>query len=110
MQKEMTNKIEELIKDFEEAVTKEITLETTDYSKDKVFNSLYDVSIHIWRKPGMGNSVQIMTGNKLSVMTAIASMLEQAIAQNIMDERELLNVVKMVLNKEYMNYEENEEN
>lgn len=27
---------------------------------------IYNVDIHIWRKPGMGNSLQTIVGNKIS--------------------------------------------
>lgn len=36
-------------------------------------DELYNVDIHIWRKKGMGNSLQTVIGNKVSIMTATVS-------------------------------------
>lgn len=58
-------------------------------------NEVYDCDIYIWRHPGMGNSKQIVTGNKISILTATASYLETLLRENIVTERELKELVKM---------------
>ena len=60
-------------------------------------DEIYDCDIYIWRHPGMGNSKQIITGNKLSICTATASYLENLITQGLMSEKELKELFKMVL-------------
>lgn len=58
-------------------------------------DGVYDCDIYIWRHPGMGNSKQIVTGNKISIMTATASYLETLLLQGIATEKELKDMVKM---------------
>lgn len=40
------------------------------------FDNMYVVDIHVWRQPGMGNSLQTITGSSVSVLTAVASLME----------------------------------
>lgn len=42
-------------------------------------DDVYDVKIHIWRKPGMGNSIQTIIGNQLSILTATNSFFSNVI-------------------------------
>lgn len=58
-------------------------------------DDVYDVNIHIWRKPGMGNSIQTIIGNQLSILTATNSFLATLLIQNILDEETLDEMVKM---------------
>lgn len=58
-------------------------------------NAMYDCDIYIWRHPGMGNSKQIITGNKISIATATASYLEQLMRQGLFTEKELKEMLKM---------------
>lgn len=46
------------------------------WRKDKEKDKMYDVDIHVWRHPGMGNSLQTITGNEISILTALASLFE----------------------------------
>lgn len=62
----------------------------------------YEVDIHIWRKEGMGNSLQTVAGNKISIMTATMSYLETLVSKEVITMRELdymINTVKEVLQK-----------
>ena len=58
-------------------------------------NVMYDCDIYIWRHPGMGNSKQIISGNKISIGTATASYLEQLMRQGLFTEKELKEMLKM---------------
>ena len=55
----------------------------------------YDVDIYIFRHPGMGNSKQIISGNKLSICTATASYLESLMVNGVIDDKELKKLCKM---------------
>lgn len=55
----------------------------------------YDCDIYIFRHPGMGNSKQVITGNKLSIYTATGSYLETLLRQGVLDEKTLKDLVKM---------------
>ena len=58
-------------------------------------NDMYECDIYIYRHPGMGNSKQIISGNKVSIGTVTASYLEQLMKQGIFDEKEIKQIVKM---------------
>ena len=64
--------------------------------KNKEFDDVYNVDIHIWRKPGMGNSIQTVSGNKISIMTATSSYLDTLIRQKVLTEKELDEMIKLV--------------
>ena len=49
----------------------------------KMFDENYEVDIRVYRKPGMGNSVQMLEGSKLSIMTGLTSLMQTAIEHNI---------------------------
>lgn len=58
-------------------------MKKTDFSYDED----YEVDIRIWRKQGMPNSkAMIKTANKLSVVTATTSYLENLLRLDIVDE------------------------
>lgn len=59
-------------------------------------DEMYDCDIYIFRHPGMGNSKQIISGNKISILTATASYLKTLMVQGILNEEELKKIVKMV--------------
>ena len=58
-------------------------------------DDLYTVDIHIWRKPGMGNSIQTIAGSKLSIMTSLTSFFRTLLDKEILDESELLEMINM---------------
>ena len=64
--------------------------------KDTDADNIYNVDIHIWRKPGMGNSIQTITGNKISIMTATSSYLDTLIRQKVLTEKEFDEMIKLV--------------
>ena len=87
----MTN-LDDLIKEFEEKAKNAQSKYKFPKDKDKI----YDVDIHIWRKPGMGNSLQTIAGNKISIMTATASYLNTLLLKKVITTKELDDMLKMV--------------
>lgn len=87
----MTN-LDDLIKEFEEKA--KTAKSKYKFPKDK--DEIYDVDIHIWRHPGMGNSLQTISGNKASIMTATASYLNTLLLKKVITTKELDDLVKIV--------------
>ena len=87
----MTN-LDDLIKEFEEKAKN--AKSKYEFPKDK--DEIYDVDIHIWRHPGMGNSLQTIVGNKVSIMTATASYLNTLLSKKVITTKELDDLVKIV--------------
>ena len=88
----MTEKLDDLIKEFEEKAKN--AKSKYKFPKDK--DELYDVDIHIWRHPGMGNSLQTISGNKVSIMTATCSFLTTLCIKNVISLDELKYMLKFV--------------
>lgn len=84
--------LDDLLKEFEEKAKN--AKSKYKYNKDE--DELYDVDIHIWRKPGMGNSLQTIAGNKISIMVATSSYLQTLIAKNIITEEELDYMIELI--------------
>lgn len=91
----MTKKLDDVLKDFEKEAEGAVSSNRPLWegsAADEIFN----VDIHIWRKPGMGNSLQTIAGNKISIMTATSSYLETLIRKNIITKEELDYIVELV--------------
>ena len=84
--------IDDLIKEFEEKAK----TAKSKYKYDKDTDEVYNVDIHIWRKPGMGNSLQTIVGNKISIMTATCSFLTTLCIKNVITLDELKYMLKLV--------------
>ena len=84
--------MDDLIKEFEEKAKN--AKSKYEFPKDK--DEIYDVDIHIWRHPGMGNSLQTISGNKVSIMTATASYLNTLLSKKVITTKELDDLVKIV--------------
>ena len=84
--------IDDLIKEFEEKAK----TAKSKYKYNKDTDEVYDVDIHIWRKPGMGNSLQTIVGNKISIMTATCSFLTTLCIKNVITLDELKYMLKLV--------------
>lgn len=98
-------KINDLIKEFEErSVGAESA--TREHWDGKEEDNIYEVDIHIWRHPGMGNSLQTISGNKISIMTATSSYLQTLLTKEVISERELVHMCNAVLE---MHQEKNKE-
>ena len=91
----MAKKLDDLLKDFEKEAEQAVSSDRPLWEGSSA-DDIYNVDIHIWRKPGMGNSLQTIAGNKISIMTATASYLETLIRKNIITEEELDYITKQV--------------
>lgn len=86
--------MDSLIKDFEKKSKKAISKNISMWEGTEG-DEIYQVDIHIWRKPGMGNSLQTIAGNKLSIMTATASFLQTLMDKDIVSEKELKSLIDL---------------
>ena len=87
--------LDDVLKEFEEKANNAQS-KFRNLWKDTEADKAYNVDIHIWRKPGMGNSIQTITGNKISIMTATSSYLDTLIRQKVLTEKELDEMIKLV--------------
>ena len=87
--------LDDVLKEFEEKANNAQS-KFRKLWKDTKADELYEVDIHIWRKPGMGNSIQTISGNKISIMTATSSYLDTLIRQKVLTEKELDEMIKLV--------------
>ena len=91
----MTKNLDDVLKEFEEKANNAIS-SNKKFWKDTEVDNAYNVDIHIWRKTGMGNSLQTIVGNKISIMTATASYLTTLLHKNVMSEQELDDMIDMI--------------
>ena len=87
--------LDDVLKEFEEKANNAVSSNRKLWNDTKV-DSAYNVDIHIWRKTGMGNSLQTIVGNKISIMTATASYLDTLIRQEVLTEKEFDEMIKLV--------------
>ena len=95
--------LDDVLKEFEEKANNAVSSNRKLWTDTKV-DYAYNVDIHIWRKTGMGNSIQTITGNKISIMTATASYLTTLLHKNVINEQELDDMIDMIKST----YKENE--
>lgn len=88
--------LDDIIKKFEEESKDAISSNRHLWENDKEKDDLYNVDIHIWRKSGMGNSLQTIAGNKLSIMVATSSFLQTLIEKDVISKDELDQMINMV--------------
>ena len=91
----MTKNLDDVLKEFEEKANNAQS-KFRKLWKDTDADNIYNVDIHIWRKPGMGNSLQTIVGNKISIMTATISYLDTLIRQEVLTEKEFDEMIKLV--------------
>lgn len=87
--------LDDILKEFEEKANNAQS-KFRNLWKDTEADNIYNVDIHIWRKPGMGNSIQTISGNKISIMTATSSYLDTLIREKVLTEKELDEMIKLV--------------
>ena len=87
--------LDDVLKEFEEKANNAVSSNRKLW-KDTEADNIYNVDIHIWRKPGMGNSIQTISGNKISIMTATSSYLDTLIRQKVLTEKEFDEMIKLV--------------
>lgn len=86
--------LESLLDEFKEK-SKDVVSDNRFIWEGTEEDDMYSVDIHIWRKPGMGNSLQTIAGNDLSIMTSLTSFFQTLMDKDILDESTLLDMVKM---------------
>lgn len=91
----MTKNLDDVLKEFEEKANDAVSSNRKLW-KDTEADNMYNVDIHIWRKTGMGNSIQTISGNKISIMTATSSYLDTLIREKVLTFDELDYMVKLV--------------
>ena len=91
----MTKNLDDVLKEFEEKANTAQS-KFRNLWKYTEADDIYNVDIHIWRKPGMGNSIQTIVGNKISIMTATASYLNNLISKKVLTFDELDEMIKLV--------------
>ena len=84
------------IKEFEEK-SKNAKSEYENLWNGTSHDEIYNVDIHIWRKPGMGNSLQTIVGNKISIMTATSSYLNTLLLKGVITTEELKDMIELVI-------------
>ena len=87
--------LDDVLKEFEEKANNAVSSNRKLW-KDTEADDLYAVDIHIWRKTGMGNSIQTIVGNKISIMTATASYLDTLISKKVLTFDDLDEMIKFV--------------
>lgn len=87
--------LDDILKEFEEKAANAVSSNRKLWT-DTEADSAYNVDIHIWRKSGMGNSLQTIVGNKISIMTATASYLNTLLLKEVCTEKELDELINMV--------------
>lgn len=91
----MTRNLDDVLKKFQKEADKAQSANRNLW-KDTDADDVYNVDIHIWRKTGMGNSIQTIAGNKISIMTATASYLDTLIRKEVLTVDEFDDMVKLV--------------
>ena len=91
----MAKNLDDLLKDFEKEAEQAVSSDRPLWEGNGA-DEIYNVDIHIWSKPGMGDSLQTIAGNKISIMTATSSYLETLIRKGIITKEELDYMVKLV--------------
>lgn len=91
----MEKKLDDVLKAFEEEA-KDAVSSNRPLWEGTSDDDIYSVDIHIWRKPGMGNSLQVIVGNTISVMTATSSYLNTLLNKGILTVEQLDSMVKAV--------------
>ena len=89
----MKKKLDDVLNKFEKEIKSAVSSERNLWENTED-DEIYNVDIHIWRKPGMGNSIQTIIGNELSVLVATTSFLETLLRKNIASEGMLDDMVK----------------
>lgn len=87
--------LDDVLKEFEEKANNAVSSNRKLWT-DTEADNIYNVDIHIWRKPGMGNSIQTVSGNKISIMTATTSYLNTLISEKVLTEKEFDEMIKLI--------------
>lgn len=91
----MSKKLDDVLKEFEKKANKAVSSYRPLW-ENNIEDEIYNVDIHIWRKTGMGNSLQTIAGNKISIFTATASYLRTLIDKNVLTIEELQEMIDLI--------------
>lgn len=91
-------KLDDIISRFEKEV-EGAKSSNRQYWEDTPDDEIYNVDIHVWRKKGMGNSLQTIQGNKISIATALTSLFRTCIDKGILTKKELAEMVEISTKK-----------
>ena len=91
----MARNLDDVLKKFQKEADKAQSANRNLW-KDTDADDVYNVDIHIWRKTGMGNSLQTIAGNKISILTATASYLNTLLLKEVCTEKELDEMISIV--------------
>ena len=58
-------------------------------------DEMYNVDIHVWRKTGMGNSIQTIYGDKISISVAMTSLFKTLMSKANYTQKELKDMVDL---------------
>lgn len=87
--------LDDILKEFEKKANNAVSSNRKLW-KDTEADNMYNVDIHIWRHPGMGNSIQTIAGNKISIMTATTSYLDTLISKKVLTFDELDYMIELL--------------
>lgn len=69
----------------------------TDLKETEEFNKLYKGFILLARQPGMQNSIQLFAGDEATIVTLVASALENLLRNGILTDKQFKHITKMIL-------------
>lgn len=92
----MNENLDDILQEFEDRIKNAKSKFRDQWEKDSEKDDLYDVDIHIWRKPGMGNSIQTIVGNSPSIFAATASYLETLVRKEVFTFSQLEEMLEMI--------------
>ena len=92
----MSENLDKVLQEFEDRIKNAKSKFRDEWEKDPEKDDLYNVDIHIWRKPGMGNSLQTIVGNSASIYAATASYLEMLVRKDVFTFSQLVEMLEMV--------------
>lgn len=92
----MNENLDDVLEEFEDRIKNAKSSFRGQWEKDPEKDKIYDVDIHIWRKPGMGNSLQTIIGNSASIFAATASYLETLVRKDVFTFEQLEEMLEMV--------------
>lgn len=92
----MNENLDDILQEFEDRIKNAKSKFRDQWEKDPEKDDLYDVDIHIWRKPGMGNSIQSIVGNTPSIFAATGAYLETLVRKEVLTFSQLEGMLEMV--------------
>ena len=87
--------LDDIIKEFEKRSKNAISSNRKLWENTEA-DEIYDVDIHIWRSKGMGNSLQTISGNKVSILTATYSYINTLLDNKVVTINELENMINLL--------------